>query len=62
VELRKLKEINQYYERALEIDPSIEQTLKGVMDKNRVSQEFMNAARVSGFSGDTLRLALDVAA
>lgn len=61
-ELRKLKESNQYYERALEIDPSMEQTLKGVMDKNRVSQEFMDAARASGFSGDTLRLALDVAA
>lgn len=61
-ELRKLKESNQYYRRALEIDPSMERTLKGVMEKNRVSQEFMDAAKASGFSGDTLRLALDVAA
>lgn len=61
-ELRKLKESNQYYRRALEIDPSMGSTMEGVMEKNRVSQKFMDAARVSGFSGDTLRLALDVAA
>ena len=61
-ELRKLKESNQYYQRALEIDPSMEKELKGVMEKNRASQEFMDKARASGFSGDTLRLALDVAA
>jgi hypothetical protein len=60
--LRKLNESNQYYQRALEIDPSIERTLRGVMEKNRVSQEFLDAARASGFSGDTLRLAIDVAA
>lgn len=61
-ELRKLKESNQYYQRALEIDPSMDGTLKRVMEKNRVSQEFIDAARASGFSGDTLRLALDVGA
>ena len=61
-ELRKLNESNQYYQRALEIDPSMERRLRGVMEKNRCSQEFMDAARASGFSGDTLRLALDVAA
>jgi tetratricopeptide (TPR) repeat protein len=61
-ELRKLKESNQYYRRALEIDPSIERALEGVMEKNRVSQEFLDVARASGFSGDTLRLAIDVAA
>jgi tetratricopeptide (TPR) repeat protein len=61
-ELRKLKESNQYYQRALEIDPSMEQTLRGVTEKNRCSQEFMDAARARGFSGATLRLALDVAA
>ena len=61
-ELQKLEESNQYYQRALEIDPSMEQMVKGVMEKNRVSQEFMDVARASGFSGDTLRLALDVAA
>lgn len=61
-ELRKLKESNQYYQRALEIDPGMERTLEGAMGKNIISQEFMDAARASGFSGDTLRLALDVAA
>ncbi|KAL7532714.1 hypothetical protein ACHAXR_004803, partial [Thalassiosira sp. AJA248-18] len=61
-ELRKLKESNQYYQRALEIDPSMEDALKGAMDRNKSSQEFMEVARASGFSGDTLRLALDVAA
>lgn len=61
--LRKLKESNQYYQRALEIDPSMDPSLlKGVMQKNRVTQDFMDVARASGFSGDTLRLALDVAA
>ena len=59
-ELRKLKESNQYYQRALDIDPGMD--LKGAIEKNRASQEFMDVARASGFSGDTLRLALDVAA
>jgi len=61
-ELRKLKESNQYYQRALEIDPSMEKTLKVRMEKNRISQTMLDGARASGFSGDTLRLALDVAA
>jgi tetratricopeptide (TPR) repeat protein len=61
-ELRKLKESNQYYHRALEIDPSMKETLINVMEKNRCGQEFMDTARANGFSGDTLRLALDVAA
>lgn len=61
-ELRKLSESDQYYQRAMEIDPSMERILRDVMEKNRCSQEFMDAARASGFSGDTLRLALDVAA
>jgi tetratricopeptide (TPR) repeat protein len=61
-ELRKLEESNRYYQRALEIDPSIGGKLGGVMEKNRASQEFLDVARASGFSGDTLRLAIDVAA
>jgi len=62
-ELRKLKESNEYYRRALEIDPDIMELyeMEGLMEKNRVSEEFMEVARASGFSGDTLRLALDVA-
>jgi len=61
-ELRKLKESNQYYLRALELDPTKEDELRSVTEKNRVSQEFMEQAMKSGFSGDTLRLALDVSA
>ena len=61
-ELRKLKESNQYYLRALELDPTKEDELRSVMEKNRISQEFMEQAVKSGFSGDTLRLALDVSA
>jgi len=61
--LRKLKESNQYYRRALEIDPCMDLSLlKRLMEKNRVTQDFMDVARANGFSGDTLRLALDVAA
>lgn len=61
-ELRKLKESNQYYDRALNLDPSLEKEMKGVLERNRKSQEFIEVAKASGFSGDTLRLALDVAA
>ncbi|KAL7545227.1 hypothetical protein ACHAWF_008577 [Thalassiosira exigua] len=61
-ELRKLKESDQYCLRALEIDPGVEPMARVVMEKNRLNREFMDAARASGFSGDTLRLALDVAA
>jgi len=61
--LRKLKESDQYYRRALEVDPTMDPSLlQGEMEKNRVTQEFMDEARASGFFGDTLRLALDVAA
>jgi len=61
--LRKLKESDQYYQRALEIDPDMDlYMLTRAMEKNRITQDFMDVARVSGFSGDTLRLALDVAA
>mmetsp|Transcript_20177 Transcript_20177/g.29976 ORF Transcript_20177/g.29976 Transcript_20177/m.29976 type:complete len:395 (+) Transcript_20177:83-1267(+) len=61
-ELRKLNESNQYYVRALALDPSMKDLLTGLMEKNKLSQEFMDVARASGFSGDTLRLAVDVAA
>lgn len=61
-ELRKLKESNQYYQRALEIDPSRKEKLDSVMETNRCSQEFMDTARASGLSSDTLRLAIDLAA
>ncbi|KAL3785119.1 hypothetical protein ACHAWO_007942 [Cyclotella atomus] len=59
--LRKLKESTGYYEKAVELDSSLESELKGVMERNRVSMEFMEVARSGGLSADTLRLALDVA-
>ena len=61
-ELRKLNESNQYYVRALALDPSMKDVLTTLMEKNKSSQEYIDAARASGFSGDTLRLAMDVAA
>ena len=60
-ELRKLNESNQYYVRALALDPSMKDVLTTLMEKNKSSQEYIDAARAGGFSGDTLRLAMDVA-
>ena len=59
--LRKLKESTQYYQKALELDSSLEGALKDVMERNKNSMEFIDVARGGGFSADTLRLALDVA-
>ena len=61
-ELRKLNESNQYYVRALALDPDMKDELTSRMEKNKACQEVMDVARASGFAGDTLRLALDVAA
>ena len=61
-ELRKLNESNQYYVRALALDPSMKDLLTGLMEKNKLCQELRDVAWASGFTGDTLRLALDVAA
>ncbi|KAL7518344.1 hypothetical protein ACHAWX_003185 [Stephanocyclus meneghinianus] len=60
-ELRKLNESSQYLQKAMELDPSLENTLRGMMQRNRASQEFIEVARAGGLSADTLRLALDVA-
>lgn len=60
-ELRKLNESSQYLQKAMELDPSLENTLRGMMQRNRASQEFIEVARGGGLSADTLRLALDVA-
>ncbi|KAL3798272.1 hypothetical protein HJC23_000186 [Cyclotella cryptica] len=60
-DLRKLNESSQYFQKAMELDPSMEKTLRGMMEKNRASQEFIDVARGGGLSADTLRLALDVA-
>mmetsp|Transcript_487 Transcript_487/g.639 ORF Transcript_487/g.639 Transcript_487/m.639 type:complete len:365 (-) Transcript_487:214-1308(-) len=60
-ELRKLKESTQYYEKALELDPQLEETLLPTIDRLQKSQKFLDKARANGWSEDTLRVALDVA-
>ena len=60
-ELWKLKESEQYYERAIELDEKLAATLRPVIDRLRKRQELLDTARAFGWSEDTLRLALDVA-
>jgi len=60
-ELRKLREAASYYEKAMEIDPTLVETLMPVVERLRKSQEFLDQARSLGWPEDTLRLALDVA-
>ena len=60
-ELRKLKEAIRYYEKAVELDAALEGRLSPVMDRLRKSCEFLDRAKDLGWSGDTLRIALDVA-
>ena len=59
-ELRKLKESAQYYEKALELDPSLADTLKPIIERLKKSQDFFDQARASGWTEDTLRVALAV--
>jgi len=59
-ELRKLKESAQYYEKALELDPSLADTLDPIIKRLKTSQEFLDQARASGWTEDTLRIALAV--
>jgi len=60
-ELRKLREAAQYYERAMELDGELAETLRPVVERLGRSQDFLDRARTNGWSEDTLRLALDVA-
>jgi tetratricopeptide (TPR) repeat protein len=60
-ELWKLKESAQYYETAMELDPTLSDTLQPVIARLKKRQEFLNTARAYGCSEDTLRLSLDVA-
>lgn len=60
-ELWKLSESAQYYEKAVQCDPSLQPQLKPVIDRLRKRQELLESARAYGWSEDTLRLALDVA-
>lgn len=60
-ELRKMRESIQYYEKAVELDNTLESSLRPIIQKLQASQEFLEKARSLGWSEDTLRLALDVA-
>lgn len=60
-ELRKYKESATYYEKALELDDSLEYLLKPMIKELEESQIFLDNARASGWSDDTLRISLDVA-
>ena len=60
-ELRKLRESTQYYKKALEIDPSLHETLTPTIERLQKSQRFLDKARANGWSEDTLRVSLDVA-
>lgn len=60
-DLWKLKESAKYYEKAIELDPSLTDSLSPVVERLRKRQELLDSARAYGWSEDTLRLALDVA-
>ena len=60
-ELWKLSESQQYYETAVQCDPSLATRLKTVIGRLRKRQDLLESARAYGWSEDTLRLALDVA-
>jgi len=59
-ELRKFQESISYYERAIELDEDLSTKLKPIINGLESSKKFMDRARDMGWSGDTLRLALDV--
>ena len=60
-ELWKVKESTQYYERAMALDESLEESLVSVMKRLSERQELLEEVRAYGWPEDTLRLALDVA-
>ena len=57
-ELWKLKESAQYYERALELDASLQESLEPEIARLRKRQELLDNARAYGWQEKTLRLAL----
>lgn len=61
-ELWKLNESLGYYELALQLNPDLENTVLPIMDGLQKRKELYDAARAYGWSEDTLRFALDVAA
>lgn len=60
-ELWKLKESTQYYERAIELDNDLKETLLPIIEGLKQRQDLLERARAFGWPEDTLRLALDVA-
>ena len=60
-ELRKYKESATYYEKALELDDSLEYLLKPMIKELEDSQIFLDNARASSWSDDALRISLDAA-
>jgi tetratricopeptide (TPR) repeat protein len=60
-ELWKLQQSIQYYDRSMELDPSLTNRIQPMIDRLKKRQELLNHARAYGWSEDTLRLALDVA-
>jgi tetratricopeptide (TPR) repeat protein len=59
-ELRKLKESALYYQKAIELDPTLRDRLEPVIERLERSQQFLEKAK-GWYSRDTLRLVLDVA-
>jgi tetratricopeptide (TPR) repeat protein len=60
-ELWKLKESATYYVRAMELEPSLSETLLPLTQRLHKQQDLLDNARAYGWSEETLRLALDVA-
>ena len=60
--LWKIKESKQYYEKALSIDESLEESLDPILKELEARQELLKRARASeDLSEDSLQLALDIA-
>jgi tetratricopeptide (TPR) repeat protein len=60
-ELWKLQQSIQYYQRSIELDVSLTDTIVPIIERLHQRQELLSNARAYGWSEDTLRLALDVA-
>ena len=61
-QLWKLEESAQYYQRAMDLDASLEPKLQTVLQKVSQRLDLLERARSYGWPEDTLRLALDVTA
>jgi len=59
-ELRKMRESILYYEKSIQLDSTLETSLRPIIDQLKNTQDFLERARSIGWSEDILRLALDV--